>query len=187
MTKYVHVVAHLTTDELEQRYRKADDPVERSHLQIVWRLSRGKHVREVAEATGYCANWIRIVARRYNQHGPAVLADQRQHNKGASSLLTGEHQHQLQQAASRKLPLMAACGLAQRSESRMGGRTGRTIHPQRGWEYLKRLGFSLQVPRPRHHKADPSSKSCSSVSCQSRSDRSSTPILTPRWNGWRDG
>jgi len=37
----------------------------------------------------------------------------------------------------------------------MGGRTGRTIHPQRGWEYLKRLGFSLQVPRPRHHKADP--------------------------------
>jgi hypothetical protein len=28
-------------------------------------------------------------------------------------------------------------------------------HPQRGWEYLKRLGFSLQVPRPRHHKADP--------------------------------
>ncbi len=54
-----------------------------------------------------------------------------------------------------KLPLMAACGLAQRSESRMGGQTGRTIHPQRGWEYLKRLGLSLQMPRPRHHKADP--------------------------------
>jgi Winged helix-turn helix len=54
-----------------------------------------------------------------------------------------------------KLQLMAACGLAQRSESRMGGRTGRTIHPQRGWEYLKRLDFSLQVPRPPHHKADP--------------------------------
>src|SRR5260370_37440593 len=74
MPKYVHVVAHLTPDELEQRYRKADDPVERSHLQIVWRLSRGKRVREVAEVTGYCANWIRIVARRYNQHGPAVEA-----------------------------------------------------------------------------------------------------------------
>ena len=155
MPKYVHVVAHLTPDELEQRYRKADDPVERSHLQIVWLLARGKRVREVAEVMGYCANWIRIVARRYNQHGPAVLADQRQHNKGAPSLLTGEHQQQLQRVASRKLQLMAACGLAQRSESRMGGRTGRTIHPQRGWEYLKRLGFSLQVPRPRHHKADP--------------------------------
>jgi transposase len=112
-------------------------------------------VRAVAEVTGYCANWIRIVARRYNQHGPAVLAEQRQHNTGAPSLLTGEHQQQLQRVASRKLQLMAACGLAQRSESRRGGRTGRTIHPQRGWEYLKRLGFSLQVPRPRHHKADP--------------------------------
>jgi hypothetical protein len=54
-----------------------------------------------------------------------------------------------------KLPLMAACGLAQRLESRMDGQTGRTIHPQRGWEYLKQLGLSLQVPRPRHHKADP--------------------------------
>jgi len=96
MPKYVHVVAHLTPDELEQRYRKVDDPVERSHLQIVWLLARGKRVREVAEVTGYCANWIRIVARRYNQHGPAVLADQRQHNKGAPSLLTGEHQQQLQ-------------------------------------------------------------------------------------------
>ncbi len=74
MPKYVHVVAHLTPHELEQRYRKTDDPVERSHLQIVWRLSRGKRVREGASVTSYCANWIRMVARRYNQHGPAVEA-----------------------------------------------------------------------------------------------------------------
>jgi transposase len=31
----------------------------------------------------------------------------------------------------------------------------RQVHPQRGWDYLQRLGLSLQVPRPRHHKADP--------------------------------
>ena len=37
----------------------------------------------------------------------------------------------------------------------MGEQLGRTIHPQRGWESLKRMGFSLQIPRPRHHKADP--------------------------------
>jgi transposase len=33
--------------------------------------------------------------------------------------------------------------------------TGRQVHPQRGWEYLKRLGSSKRVRRPRHAKADP--------------------------------
>ena len=33
-------------------------------------------------------------------------------------------------------------------------RTGRKVYPQRGWEYLKRLGTSLRVLRPRHAKAD---------------------------------
>ena len=33
--------------------------------------------------------------------------------------------------------------------------TGRQVHPQRGWEYLRRLGGTLRVPRPRHAKADP--------------------------------
>jgi Homeodomain-like domain len=83
MPKYVHLTAHLSIDELEQRYRKADDPVERSHLQIIWLLAQGKRVREVAESTAYCANWIRILARRYNQDGPQSLADQRQYNSGA--------------------------------------------------------------------------------------------------------
>ncbi len=34
-------------------------------------------------------------------------------------------------------------------------KTGTKTHPQRGWVYLKRLGFSLRRPRPRHAKADP--------------------------------
>jgi transposase len=68
--KYVCVAAHVSIDELENRYRKATDPVEQSHFQMIWLLAQGKRVREVAEVTGYCANWIRILARRYNQKGP---------------------------------------------------------------------------------------------------------------------
>ncbi len=33
-------------------------------------------------------------------------------------------------------------------------RTGRNVHPQRGWEYLTRLGYSKRILRPRHAKAD---------------------------------
>ena len=70
MPKYVCVAAHVSIDELENRYRKATDPVERSHFQMIWLLAQGKRVPEVAEVTGYCANWIRILARRSNQKGP---------------------------------------------------------------------------------------------------------------------
>jgi len=104
MPKYVHIAAHLSPDELEQRYRKADNPVERSHFQMIWLLACGKNVKEVAEVTGFCANWIRILARRYNREGPAALADQRQHNGSAPLLLTDEHQQQLQRVLAQAPP-----------------------------------------------------------------------------------
>ena len=46
------LAAHLSPAELGQRYRAARSPVERSHLQIVWLLSRGRSEREVAQVTG---------------------------------------------------------------------------------------------------------------------------------------
>ena len=36
----------------------------------------------------------------------------------------------------------------------MNKKLGRTIHPQRGWELLKKLNYRSYVPRPRHAKAD---------------------------------
>ena len=53
MPKRLRLEKHLSTEELEDRYRKARDPVARSHYQIVWLLSSGKLTREVTEATGY--------------------------------------------------------------------------------------------------------------------------------------
>lgn len=69
MPKRIHVEKHLSIEELERRYREASDGVKRSHYQIVWLLSQGKLTREVTEATGYKAEWIRRIAGRYNQLG----------------------------------------------------------------------------------------------------------------------
>lgn len=153
MPKYVTVVAHLSVDELASRYRKAVDPVERSHLQIIWLLAQGRRVRVVSEATGYCGNWIRILARRYNQDGPQALADQRQHNPGATPLLSQEQQSQLQQALERT-PFDGGLWTGRKVAFWMSEQTGRNTYTQRGWDYLKRFGFSLHTPRPRHKKAD---------------------------------
>jgi Winged helix-turn helix len=35
----------------------------------------------------------------------------------------------------------------------MSARLGRKVWPQRGWDYLRKLGYRPQVPRPRHAKA----------------------------------
>src|SRR5947209_8665723 len=35
----------------------------------------------------------------------------------------------------------------------MAARLGREVWPQRGWDYLEKLGHSAQRPRPRHAEA----------------------------------
>ncbi|CAA9449145.1 MAG: hypothetical protein AVDCRST_MAG58-801 [uncultured Rubrobacteraceae bacterium] len=49
---------------LEGLYRKARDPVLRTHLLMVWRLSLGESTREVAHAVGYSHKWTKEIARR---------------------------------------------------------------------------------------------------------------------------
>src|SRR3954466_15204065 len=71
------LAAHLSPAELGQRYRAARSPIERSHLQIVWLLSRGRGEREVAQVTGYGRRWVGEVARRYDEGGPDGLGDSR--------------------------------------------------------------------------------------------------------------
>src|SRR5215210_5759486 len=44
---------------LERLYRKATDPVLRTHLLMVWRVSLGEPVGEVARMVGYSLKWTR--------------------------------------------------------------------------------------------------------------------------------
>jgi hypothetical protein len=53
------VAAHLSADELAARYRGARDPVERTRWQMIWLLSCGRSLKEVAAVTGFSSRWIR--------------------------------------------------------------------------------------------------------------------------------
>lgn len=61
--------------------------------------------------------------------------------------------------------------------------TGREVHPQRGWEYLRRLNDSTRVLRPRQAKADPEEQEAFTNNVRSWETRSSRPILSPASNG----
>jgi hypothetical protein len=52
MPKTIKLDPHLSSEELENRYRKAHDPVLRSHFQILWLISEGKTTTQVMEVTG---------------------------------------------------------------------------------------------------------------------------------------
>ena len=58
MTKQIQLVGHLDAAELFERYRAAADRVARSQLQIIWLLTSGKSLAEVAAASGYATRWI---------------------------------------------------------------------------------------------------------------------------------
>src|SRR5919205_2702982 len=92
------VAAHLSANELAQRYRLARDPVERSHWQMIWLLVSGRPLREVAAVTGYSTRWVREVVRSYNADGAAALQDQRHANAGAAPRLDAAGQAALEAA-----------------------------------------------------------------------------------------
>jgi transposase len=146
------LVAHLSTAELGQRYRAARQPIERSHLQIVWLVSQGRSEREVAAVTGYGERWITEIVRRYNAEGASGLGDQRAKNTGARPLLSQEDEVALRDALAEP-PLEGGLWTGPKVAAWMTARLGRKIWPQRGWDHLRKLGYSSQVPRPRHAKA----------------------------------
>lgn len=157
MPKRLRLEAHLPIEELERRYRKARDPVERSHYQIVWLLAGGKPTEEVVEATGYSPGWVRRIARRYNEHGGEGIGDRRHENPGGAdrALLKAGQREELREALEEP-PEDGGLWSGRKVAGWIGRKTGRRgVRAQRGWEYMRRLGHTPQVPRPAHADADP--------------------------------
>jgi transposase len=159
---------------LKTRYRTAKDPVVRSHWQVIWLLAQGWASAQVAAITGYTTNWVRTLARRYNQQGPAGLEDRRHHNPGAAGLLSAAQCAALVTALG-KPPPDGGVWTGPKAAAWMAAALGRRVHPQRGWETLRRLGWTSKVPRPRHVKADLTAQ----TAFKKPSRRSSRPSNTP--------
>jgi transposase len=139
---------------LESLYRKAADPVLRTHLLMVWRMSVGDSVSEVARMVGYSKKWTTEIARRYEREGVEGLGDRRHGNPGAKerALLDEEAQAELREALEGPPPgggMWSGPKVARWIEQKTGMEK---VHVQRGFEYLKKVRYSLQVPRPSNAK-----------------------------------
>lgn len=147
------VAGHLSVAELEERYEACEDVTSSRHFQAIYLLAKGHSTREVTEITSFGLRWVEQLLERYNAFGPAALGDLRRGNGGKPSVLKPE--------------LLARLGMRLNEPPPDGGRwtSGKVarwmaqelglekLAPQRGWEALKALGWSIQKPRPRNPKA----------------------------------
>ena len=84
------IASHLRAADLEARYETAADPVSKSHFHAIWLLSSGYTITEVAAILSFSVRWVRLLRKRYNEHGPDSLGDRRQGNGSAPAILTPE-------------------------------------------------------------------------------------------------
>ena len=148
------IVEHLPVEELEARYRAARDATEARHFQAIWLLAQGRTFLEVAGVLAFVPRWVEELAARYNALGPEALGDRRRRNGRTATLLTGAVLSALAKRV--RTPPAGDGGVwsGPKVAAWMARRLGLArVHPQRGWEALKRIEWSIQTPRPQNPRA----------------------------------
>ena len=128
----------LNREELEAHLAAATAPDQRRRVQVLLYLAEGVPLTEIAGMTGYRPRSIRQIAQRYIKIGAASLVDQRAFAQGAASLLSAEEQIELRNVLE-GAPPDGGAWTGGKVAQWMAAKTGRPVHRQRGWEYLRRL------------------------------------------------
>jgi transposase len=116
-------------------------------------LSSGYAITEAAAILSFSARWVRLLRKRYNEHGPDSLGDRRQGNGSAPAILTQEALPSLKERL--KTPPDDGGLWTGPKVARWLAKfhSLETVHGQRGWDALMAIYYSIQKPRPRHPNA----------------------------------
>lgn len=145
------LVSHQTTEELERAYRAAERPVERSRWQILWLKSKGKSIPELIEVTGFSRTTISTLIGAYNSQGVEAVLDKRQFNKSAPAL--NEEQQKTLYQTLQSPPVCGGLWTSKKVQAYIQEHFALEVTEPCAWGYLRRLGFTVQVPRPKHVQA----------------------------------
>jgi transposase len=148
MHRRIELKAHLTTEELKRHYLACQKAQEKTRWRALYLISKGVRASEAARRVGRSSGWITQLVSRYNQHGSASIPRQTgQISAGRPAKLSASLATELDKALRTSAPdgglwtgPKVAAWIAQKS--------GQEVHHSTAWRALKRLGFSLQTPRP---------------------------------------
>jgi transposase len=148
-----HVADHLSILELEGRYRSCTDACLARHYQTIGLLARGHTIAEVSGITCFVPRWIEELLARYNTLGPRALGDLRRGNGAQPSVLKPELLATLKLRL-REPPPDGGLWTSGKVAGWMAQQLGLAkLAPQRGWEALQAIGWSIQSPRPKNPKS----------------------------------
>ncbi len=149
------VILHLPPEEIARRYRACRDGIEKTHWLALWLMTRPEGPLTPARAAGLVgltAGWVRTLLKRWNADGPAGLADRRATTNGGRPKLSPEQQAALYEVL-RRPPPDGGLWTGPKVIAYVQDRWGVTVGQPTGGRWLRRLGFTLQVPRPHHPEA----------------------------------
>jgi transposase len=176
-----HVAEHLSIEVLEPRYRGCKDARAARHFQTIWLLAQGHTIVEVGALTSFVPRWIEELLARYNLVGEPALGDLRRHNGAKPSVLKPELLERLKLRLTEPPP-DGGLWTCRKVANWMADQLGLDkLAPQRGWEALKAIGWSIQSPRPKNPKAAaPDEQAAFKKSSPRSSPKKSTNTLTSR-------
>lgn len=148
----LEITHHLPYDKIRQHERSCVSVVEREHWQILRLMSRPGYALSAAETAlvvDRTPDAVRRIVRRYNTEGPDGLQDRRRGRSGRKALLTEVQRKQLFSELQRS-PSDGGLWTGPKVALRVSEHAGVRVSAVTGWQYLRKLGFTLQVPRPRH-------------------------------------
>jgi transposase len=144
-------VRHRTQKQIRAKYRACRHPTEKTRWHAIWLLSRTDQPRTsdpVGDLVGLSGVTVRAVLHRWNERGPDGLVDQRNRNGTRPRLTTRRRDALL--AALKKRPPDGGLWTGPKVARYVHDRWQVVVRPETGWRWLVELGFTLQVPRPRH-------------------------------------
>ncbi|NEQ88680.1 MAG: IS630 family transposase [Moorea sp. SIO2I5] len=158
MPKKAALANHYSSDELKQKYLKTRDSVESRRWHLLWKVSLGWTIKTSAVAVGINYDYGKEIVKKYNDFG----------EKGVQNLKNKHRQHRGSKKPLLREPQLKKLAKALLTRPSDGGiwtgpkvarwiekETGvEKVWNQRGWDYLKKLEFSWQSPRPKHKKGN---------------------------------
>ena len=153
MPRRITLNSHLTTDELYRRYRACRYPQEKLRWRALYLISGGELANHAARRVGRSSGWITDLAHRYNERGVEAVPDARGDAAPGRRPRLDSEAAQALDAALRVSPADGGLWTAPKVAAWIEARTGISVNQSTAWRVMRRLGFTLQVPRPHHARA----------------------------------
>jgi transposase len=151
MAERIQLKPHLTTEELLTRYRSCQKPQEKVRWHALYLIAKGEVAADAARRVGRASSWITNLARRYNREGLSAVS-RKQTTKPSHRAKVGTRLGKELNKALRTPAPDGGLWAAPKVAAWITAKTGQEVHQTTAWRAMRRLGFTLQVPRPANRR-----------------------------------